>query len=195
MNYLVHLFLSDPDPPCLLGTLMGDFIKGRIQDTCPSRVRWGIELHRKVDLFAHHSPDFRSSRMRIDDSFGYFRGIMVDIFYDHFMARSWNRYSTTPLPDFARGIYDLLDRNLDDLPRGLQKVAPRMIAHDWLSSYRDPKIIGRVLERISTRLKRPNPLGQGLAELEKNYAGMEEDFARFLAAAREHVEELRRNRR
>lgn len=194
MNYLVHLFLSDPAPPCLLGTLMGDFVKGRIQDGCPSEIRWGIELHRKVDLFAHHSPDFRNSRLRIDDSFGYFRGIMVDVFYDHFMARSWRRYSEAPLPTFAGDIYDLLQRHLDDLPDGLQKVAPRMIAHDWLTSYRDVEVIGRVLKRLSTRLRRPNPLGRGLVELEKNYPEMEEDFDRFLAAARKHVEELRRAR-
>jgi acyl carrier protein phosphodiesterase len=195
LNYLVHLFLSDPAPQCLLGTLMGDFVKGPIPQPCPPAVRWGIELHRKVDLFAHHNPDFRRSRLRIDDSFGYFRGVMVDVFYDHFMARSWNRYSETPLPEFARGIYDLLARHLSDLPRGLQDVAPRMISHDWLNSYRKLEIIGRVLARLSDRLGRPNPLGRGLAELENNYSEMEADFNRFLASASEHVEELRRARR
>lgn len=195
MNYLVHLFLSDPDPQCLLGTLMGDFVKGPLDGTFRSDVRWGIELHRKVDLFAHHSPDFRRSRLRIDDSFGYFRAIMVDVFYDHFMASTWSRHSPTPLPEFARGIYGLLRGHLAELPMGLQEVAPRMIAHDWLTSYRDLEIIGRVLKRLSTRLRKANPLGRGLVELERNYTGMEQDFERFLASAREHVEDLRLARR
>ncbi|PLX86505.1 MAG: DUF479 domain-containing protein [Desulfuromonas sp.] len=187
MNYLVHLYLSDPTPECLLGTLMGDFVKGRIGESFAPGVRRGIVLHRKVDVFAESHPAFRSSKGRICDSYGYFRGILVDIFYDHFMARNWERYGSEPLPEFARRVYAVLENHAGSLPAPMKSTASAMIAHNWLVSYREMDVIGRVLERVSSRLRRPNPLGLGLAELEKNYAGLEDDFRAFLPEAQDFV--------
>lgn len=183
MNYLVHLYLSPSDPDELLGSLMGDFVKGRLPPGLPPGFRRGIECHRRVDSFAHAHPVIRRSRQRLDSSFGHYRPILIDIFYDHYLARTWERHADRPLPDFAREIYRLLQTNLDRLPPGLQRVAPRMIAHDWLVSYREEETIGLVLERIGERLRRPNPVHLGLAELKRNYREMEGDFEDFLAAA------------
>lgn len=187
MNYLVHLFLSDPTPECLLGNLMGDFVKGRLDDTFPPEIRRGIAQHRTVDSFAQRSLAFRQSKSRLDERYRHGKGILVDIFYDHFMARNWRRHADIPLNAFARHVYRLLEAHVELLPPGLQAVAPRMIAHNWLESYREEKVIGRVLERISARLRRPTLIGEGLAELEKNYAGLERDFEAFLPEALGHL--------
>lgn len=191
MNYLVHLYLSDPSAECLLGTLMGDFVKGPLGDRYRGGVRWGIELHRKVDVFAHQSPAFRLSKNRLDDSFGHCKGVLVDIFYDHFLAKNWPRYASEPLETFAARVYDLLKIHDPLLPDGLREIAPRMIRHDWLVSYREVGTIATVLQRIAARLKRPNPIARGFGELQQHYAGLEEDCDRFLIEAREFVERLR----
>lgn len=183
MNYLVHLFLADDTPPCLLGNMMGDFVKGHLDETFPAAIRRGIEMHRQVDAFAHDNPQYRRSKNRLDESYGYFRGVLIDIFYDHFLARNWHRYHPLPLEDFAAGIYRLLEEHFELLPPGLQQVTPRMIEYNWLVSYREVETIGRVLERISARLRRPNPIGRGIAELHRNYAGLEADCDLFLAEA------------
>jgi len=185
LNYLVHLFLADDTPPSLLGNLMGDFVKGRLDDTFPAAIRSGIELHRQVDAFAHDNPMYRRSKSRLDDSYGYFRGVLIDIFYDHFLARNWHRYHPLPLEDFAARIYRLLEEHFELLPPGLQQVVPRMVENNWLVSYRQAETIDRVLRRISTRLRRPNPIGMGIAELHRHYAGLEIDFGLFLAQAQE----------
>jgi acyl carrier protein phosphodiesterase len=183
LNYLVHLFLADNTPPCLLGNMMGDFVKGHLDETFPAAIRRGIEMHRQVDAFAHDNPLYRRSKNRLDESYGYFRGVLIDIFYDHFLARNWHRYHPLPLEDFAAGIYRLLEEHFELLPPGLQQVTPRMIEYNWLVSYREVETIERVLERISARLRRPNPIGLGIAELHRNYAGLEADCDLFLAAA------------
>lgn len=185
MNYLVHLFLAEDTPPSLLGNLMGDFVKGRLDDTFPAAIRSGIELHRQVDAFAHDNPLYRRSKCRLDDSYGYFRGVLIDIFYDHFLARNWHRYHPLPLEDFAARIYRLLEEHFEMLPPGLQQVAPRMIEHNWLVSYREAETIDRVLGRISARLRRANPIGRGIAELHRHYAGLETDCDLFLVQAQE----------
>lgn len=193
MNYLVHLHLSDPTPGCLLGNLMGDFVKGRLPEDYPPQIRFGLAMHRRVDTFANSSPAFLRSKSRLDPRYHYFRAIMVDVFYDHFMARYWEEFASEPLEVFARRIYRFLDEHFADLPPGLQAVAPRMISHNWLVSYRQQATIGRVLERLSKRLTRANPLGEGLAQLEQSYPLLKEDFREFLEEARTDLERWRRD--
>lgn len=188
MNYLVHLLLAEDTPASLLGNLMGDFVKGRLDDTFPPAIREGIALHRQVDVFAHHHPVYRRSRLRLAPVYGHGRGIMVDVFYDHFLARNWNRHHPLPLEEFAGRIYRLLEEHFPLLPPGLQRVAPRMIRHDWLVSYRDVETIGLVLERIAGRLRRPLPLGRGVGDLRRHYGDLEGDCEEFLAEARAFVE-------
>jgi acyl carrier protein phosphodiesterase len=187
LNYLVHLYLSDPTPECRLGNLMGDFVKGRLEDAWAPEILRGIRQHRRVDAFAHRSAVFRRSKARIHDSFGHCKGVLVDVFYDHFLARNWIRYSTVPLDLFARDIYRLLEENRKILPPGLQEVAPRMIAHNWLVSYRETQTIGRVLDRISERLSRPNPIALGIGELHRHYDGLQADCDLFLAEAKKFL--------
>lgn len=183
MNYLFHLYLCDHSPEGFLGSLMGDFVKGRLDDTYPNSIRRGIELHRRIDSFAHSNATVRRSLQRLDPSYRHYRGILVDIFYDHFLARNWSRHADLPLADFARRVYRALETHHPMLPPGLQRIAPRMIAHNWLESYRDLDTVDVVLGRIAARISRPNPLAGGIVELRRHYQGLEEDFTRFLPEA------------
>jgi len=183
LNYLFHLYLSEQTPEGWLGNLMGDFVKGRLDDTYPPAIRRGIELHRRIDSFAHDNPWVRRSIRRLDPSFRHCRGILVDVFYDHFLAANWSRYSAVPLADFARQVYDALETHYQMLPPGLQRIAPRMITHNWLVFYREVDIIEAVLGRLAARLSRPTPLARGSKELHRHYADLEEDFRHFVPEA------------
>lgn len=184
MNFLVHLYLSDPSDDCRLGNLMGDYLKGRLGHDYPPEVRRGIWQHRRIDALAHSCLPCRQSRARIDARFGHFRGILVDIFYDHLLATAWPRFSPQPLEAFADQICALLNRNLHRLPPGLQQIAPRMIRDNWLLGYRDPATIGLVLERVSRRFTRPTPLAEGLPELLRERQGLMADCEAFLRQAK-----------
>lgn len=188
MNYLLHLFLAEPTRDSLLGALMGDFVKGPL-DAFPPGLREGIRRHRRLDRFAQGNEDFRRSKRRLDEAYGLCRGILVDVFYDHFLARRWRDYSPQSLEAFASSVYRLLETDAPRLPPGLREVAPRMIAGNWLVSYRDPQSVGLALERLSRRLTRPNPLADGLKALRSDYQGLEEDFRRFLPAASRFLSE------
>lgn len=162
---------------------MGDFVKGRLDETWSVAIRRGIELHRRIDSFSHTNPTVRRSIRRMDPLYRHCRGILVDIFYDHFLARNWSRYAEIPLSQFARRVYRALEIHHQILPTGLQRIAPRMVAHRWLESYRDLETVKVVLERLSSRLSRPNPLALGIEELRRNHQPLEEDFALFLPQA------------
>ena len=183
MNYLTHLFLSDPSPGCRVGNLMADSVKGPITDQWPADVARGLHQHRQLDVFAHRHPIYQRSRRRLDQQYGLCRGIMVDIFYDHFLATDWARYHDRPLEKYAAEAYRLLDEYRDILPASFRPVATRMIEHDWLTAYREVAVIETVLERVAMRLSRLTPMATGIGALLDNYEELREDCHDFLAAA------------
>jgi acyl carrier protein phosphodiesterase len=185
VNYLVHLYLSDGSAGGLLGNLMGDFVKGPLGNELPADIRAGIEQHRQIDAFAQQNRFFRRSKRRLDDSFGHCKGILVDVFYDHFLARTWTEYHPLPLAHFANQVYHLLEEHFELLPPGLQEVAPRMIRHDWLVSYQHIATVEQVLQRLEARLSRPTPLAQGLGALLENYQELGLDCQAFLRDAQD----------
>ncbi|MEZ4598219.1 MAG: ACP phosphodiesterase [Syntrophotaleaceae bacterium] len=189
MNHLVHLYLADATPGCRLGALMGDFVKGPLDDRYPPEIRRGLEQHRQLDRFAQTNARFRHSRQRLCPSFRHFRSIMVDVVYDHFLAKNWPSYSKIPLKIFAEEIYRLLAEHRPVLPAALQKVAPRMVAADWLVASGETATLDGILCRIDARMSRPTPLARGFHELMRQYRGLELDFAGFIDDAVRHRDE------
>lgn len=178
MNFLAHLALSGEEPEILVGNLMGDFVKGRLEGRFPPGIRQGIELHRKIDSFAGQNELFIRSKQRIDARFGLYRGVLVDLYYDHFLAVNWQDYGLLPLQQFIDNASAILEEHREMLPERLQLRLVELFS-DWLPSYRELDGIDRVLKRMAARLKRANPLGDGVSELKSNYGALEEDFRKF----------------
>ena len=187
MNYLVHLYLAGDQPGHLLGAIMGDFVKGPLPEYYQGSPREGLLLHRRIDAYCASQPDCRRSRQRIDSSFGHLRAIMVDIFYDHLLARHWRKHHPLALHTFAVHVYRLLEKNHERMPSAMRPVVERMIATDWLCSYADLATVEVVLQRIGKRLSRPNRLGTGLSQLTDNYLALASDCRSFLVAARQEI--------
>src|ERR1044072_1762401 len=51
MNLLAHALAAAPDAELMLGSLIGDFVRGRIDPSLPPAIRAGVALHRAVDTF------------------------------------------------------------------------------------------------------------------------------------------------
>lgn len=182
MNYLVHLYLAGTDPELRLGGLMGDFVKGPLDDRYPPGIVAGLRLHRTIDRLAAVSPHCRASRARLHPRFGHTRAVLVDLFYDHFLAAHWAEFHPEPLADYAAAVYRLLAEHRQLLPAGLARIAPRMIEHDWLTSYRRRDAVETALQRIAARLSRPTALAEGGAELDRCGPELLTDFRSYLAA-------------
>lgn len=189
MNYLGHLFLSPAGDDALLGSLLGDFVKGPIAGRYPEPVARAIALHRRLDSFTDSHPAVRLSKSRISAPRRRYAGIMVDLFYDHFLARCWAQFHPEPLSLFCVRVYEILDRRRDELPERLQIMAPNMARWDWFGSYAEIESIYTALDRMSQRLRRENPLIDSANELLENYAALESDFRAFLPDALDFVRE------
>ena len=179
MNYLAHLFLSEGTPESLIGNLLGDFAKGSAVNLYSEEIIKGIDLHRKVDSYTDSHAIVRSSKSLVCSQRRRFAGVLIDVFYDHFLAKNWREYSEVPLRDFARGVYQVLQDSRDTLPVSLQQVMPTIIARDLLCSYQEIDGIDTALNRMSARIKRTNNLAGGVEDLTANYQQFESDFRDF----------------
>lgn len=182
MNFLAHLYLSGDEPETLVGNLMGDFVKGRLVGRYPPGIERGIALHRRIDSFAAGNANFRESKARLDASCGLYRGVMVDLFYDHFLALHWHDYSPVPFDVFVVAAYHVVAENEEVLPERLRRVLP-VIFTELIPSYREIVGIEWALGRMAARLRRPNPLGEGGKELVRNYDVLRDDVRRFFPEA------------
>ena len=164
---------------------MGDFVKGTVPETLPGELSRHLKLHRHIDSLTQRSEIFQTSRRRLDPHFRHGRSVLVDVFYDHFLANHWDEYSDQPLADFAQTIYCGLQSCYDLLSPGLQQQLPRMIEYDWLTAYRKPEVVQRVLQRLEERIKHKIPLAAGFSQLELWRDGLETDFAAFMDEAQQ----------
>lgn len=180
MNFLAHLYLSEPNAEAWLGSLMGDFVKGPLDDRYGIEITRAIAMHRKIDVFTDAHPVVLQSKSRMSPGRRRYAGIMVDVFYDHFLARHWQDFHDEPLAEFTGRVYRALERYHTFLPERLQRMAPMMMQWDWLGSYADIDSIYTALDRMGQRLKRENPLLNSADELVANYAQLEADFRAFL---------------
>ena len=111
MNFLAHAYLSNDNPLLLVGNFMGDFVKGRdLHERFDPGIANGVELHRLIDSFTDSHPVVIESKKRLRESYRHYAPVIVDMFYDHFLASMWDNYSNLSLPEFVKRTYDLLKR-------------------------------------------------------------------------------------
>ena len=156
VNYLAHAWLARHSDDAILGAILGDFVFGQsgLQDWPPA-VRAEIVRHRRIDLYTDAHPAVVVARGLFDDAgLRRYAGIVLDVHFDHCLARDWSRWNDTPLGDFTARVYRVLLARRDALPPRLHAIAPRMAAHDWLGSYVQRGNVDHAVRGIATRLSR-----------------------------------------
>ena len=190
MNYLAHCYFSEASQKSLLGNLMGDFVKGKAQVYHDPEISQGIALHRAKYTDSH--PVVKRSKSRITVIRRRFSGIMVDVFYDHFLARNWVMYSDADFENQVSNWYRQLNLAMAiNPPDRLLTVIKLMSAEDWLGSYINTDAISKTIDRISRRIRFPNTMHGGGVELLDNYASLENDFNEFFPELIHYVEEIK----
>ncbi|HEU5069330.1 MAG TPA: ACP phosphodiesterase [Verrucomicrobiae bacterium] len=187
MNWLAHLHLSEPSPEFRLGNVLPDLLGVRELASLPAEFQRGVTCHRRIDAFTDAHPCFRQSVARLAPPFCRFGGIIMDVFYDHLLAVNWPGFSPHPLRRCLDEFYASFAPQRSRLPAAVWPVLERMREQDWLGSYGDLAGVRLALNRIGCRLSQPRELGACGPELERNYAVLADDFARFYPELRAHV--------
>ena len=184
MNLLAHAFLGFDHDELIVGQIAGDFVKGRDLSGLPPMVAEGVRMHRQLDVWTDQHPVFRRSCERISARRRRVAGILVDILYDHSLARGWSRYGHTDLLEFASFVYARLDHHAAVLPSSMQRFISRVGDVRLFENYRAEHGIERAIKHVQSRLKRSASLLDGaLDEVLPLVPAIDRDFDAFFPAA------------
>ena len=180
MNFFAHALLAGDDPALIVGGVVGDWIKGTLPGTLPVDLARGVALHRAIDSHAEMHHAFNQSRARVSSQRRRYAGVLVDIFYDHLLARHWIDLHSQPLEVFTASGYRHIEERMSELPVASHPALRMMAREDWLTSYAQIEGIADVLARMSRRARQPNPLACGEQEFLADVEGYTRDFHAWL---------------
>ena len=179
MNLLAHFYRSHNSEPIMVGNFIADFINGEEAAAYPRDIFQGIILHREIDSFTDRHPQVAKSKKLLWPRHRHYSPVIVDIFYDHFLARNWDEYSTLSLPEFADRVYTTLEKSRHLLPRRASEVLPRIITHNWLVGYRELEGIDRAMQGMARRASFPSQMGSAIEDLRVHYDDLAKSFRSF----------------
>ncbi|MBB4802385.1 acyl carrier protein phosphodiesterase [Flavobacterium nitrogenifigens] len=187
MNFLAHIYLSGENDLIKIGNFMADGIRGKQFEHFPIDVQKGILLHRFIDTYTDSHDIFRKSTKRLHDRYHHYAGVIVDIVYDHFLAKNWSNYSDEKLEIFINRFYHSLHDNYDILTEKTQGLMPYMIERNWLLSYRTVDGIHQILTQMDRRSKNISQMQYAVEELREFYDDFEEEFTTFFEEMKKHA--------
>jgi len=188
MNYLAHFYLSGLDDEVLYGNFIGDAIKGRKWENYPDKIKKGILLHRFIDDFIDKHPFAQRSRKRLRYAFGITSAVVLDVYFDHFLTKSWMDYHVMELDAFSETVFDRLRPFNSQMPGFYPTMIEKMEEEKWIESYKSISGTAFVLERMSRRVSFENKWEMAEEVLKNNYEGLQNDFALFFPEIIKSVE-------
>jgi len=188
MNFLAHTYLSGCNEQIIVGNFMGDYVKGKNYVHLPELIRKGILIHRDIDTFTDTHSITRRSRLRLVECYHKYAGVIVDIFYDHFLASMWLDYCSIPLREYVDRTYDLLKRNYKALPQGIKVWFPTFLENNWMLAYQKVEGIELVLDRMSANTSLPDHTSFAIEQLRGHYDAFQKDFQEFFPLIIDFIE-------
>ncbi len=179
MNFLAHIYLSGNNKEIAIGNFISDSVRGNKYRAFPKEIQKGILLHRQIDTFTDAHEIFRKSTKRLHKKYSHYSGVIVDIFYDHFLAKNWEDYSDISLEEYSISFYKDLNDNFDILPQKVQNLMPYLIKDNWLLSYASIPGIAKVLYGMSRRTKYNSNMDLATTDLVNHYSEFENEFRLF----------------
>ena len=193
MNYLAHVYLSCADESLTIGNFIADHVKGKAYLDYPETIQKGILLHRKIDHFTDQHPLFKKNVTLLFPQFRHYSRVIVDMFFDHFLAAQWEFYHPDPLEDFSRQFYLLMQGYSGRLPDKTKKILPVIAKYNWFVAYRSLQGLESILYQMSQRTRFHSNMSLAVLNLEKNYSNIALDFKVFFNELEDFVKHEKEN--
>ena len=189
MNYLAHLLISPEDGLSRLGNIMADFMRDVNQESLPQKVWEGIQLHRSVDCYTDSHEVVKDLRKHFSPEKRRFSGIVLDVVFDHFLIKHWEKYSADEFHAFVDRSYEDLWQHRELMPARMEMVVGWMIKRDWIRSYAELEHVGRALDGLAGRLKLKHDFHGSIEEVHQHYESIEAGFLKFFPDLLQHVKQ------
>jgi len=179
MNFLAHAYLSRNSRHLMVGNFIGDFVKGNQILQYDEGIVEGILMHRKIDDFTDNHVVFKRSRKRIRHKYRHYSGVVIDLFYDHILAKNWNNYAEKSLDKFASEVYTVIQDHIQIIPEKARYMFPYMMKYNWLVNYSTLEGIDQSLKGLSKRTNHRSGMEHAATDLAEKYKHFENDFKEF----------------
>jgi acyl carrier protein phosphodiesterase len=180
----------------MVGNFLGDFVRGRnLLERFEADIACGIELHRGIDEYTDSHPTVSISKNRLRKKYRHYSPVIIDIFYDHFLAKNWDSYHPEPLSDFAQNAYRTIEQHAEILPPDALHMLPYMINGDWLVNYSKIEGIQKALTGMSRRTKFDSKMDESVVELRDYYSDFQSEFESFFPELKNFTETFIANNR
>ena len=189
MNFLAHIYLSGDNEMLKIGNFMADSVRGNRYLEYSDDLRRGILLHRYIDSFTDAHPIYRKSKHRFHEKYGHYAGVIMDIVYDHFLAKNWNFYFDQNLEVYAENFYILMQSNFDILTPKTQNLLPYMIDQNWLVQYASSEGLEMILFQMDYRTKHRVNMQEAIVEVQLYYTELETEFTLFFEELQLHCQQ------
>lgn len=163
----------------MIGNFIADHVLGNNYTHFNIKIQKGIILHREIDTFTDTHPVVRKSKRRLHKRYRHYDGVIIDIFYDYFLAKNWANYSAIPLDIYTQTIYNLLDKKKTELPIKSQNFIKYMITYNILFNYNNKEGIAKVLNGMNQRTNGKSQMHLAIEDLELLETELQEDFTLF----------------
>lgn len=184
MNFLAHLYLSGEVDEVKIGNFIGDFVKASDMENYNKTINKGILMHWAIDEFTDRHPIVQNSKNRLRPKYGHYAGVIVDIYYDHYLAKNWRAFHDQDLRIYVDQQYKMLESHISILPKKVVHMLPFMIKHDWLYNYQYFEGIERVMRGMANRSNFNSKMDESIVELKKYHKEFEEEFESFFPELR-----------
>ncbi|ABZ76117.1 protein of unknown function DUF479 [Shewanella halifaxensis HAW-EB4] len=153
MNFLAHLHLADNSQTSLAANIAGDFAKGSIEHF-PKHLQQGIWLHRQIDQLTDSHEITKELLSIFPKTLTRAAPIIIDLSFDHMLAKYWDEYHHQSLEEFAAKAYDAIDE-CKELPQQLISIAPKIRQENWLVGYQTREGLNQTLASVAKRVSKP----------------------------------------
>ena len=181
MNFLGHAYFSPDNDEILAGNVFGDFVKGRINNTSfPDTIKTGLKLHRKIDVKCNEIEEYHLIKNAVGKDYGHYRGVIADIFLDHFLSVYWKDFSDVSLDAFAKDAYKRIERSSKYFPDGFDKVFGYIKRDNYFLMNRNTENIRTILKRVEHYSANGMLLHNSVDLIESNQNFYKEHFYKFM---------------
>lgn len=187
MNFLAHLYLSPENEHFQLGNFVADAIKGKNTAILSKPFADGVNMHHQIDAFTDHHPLNTVLRKHLRQYFHKYSGVVLDIYYDHFLALHWEQYADIKLENYVSEVYLMCLRNYDQLPLKTRYIMPYMISGNWLYNYANYRGLYNVFEGMARRTTFESGMQNSVDVLKKEYQMIQTGFEAFFPELADYV--------
>ena len=179
MNFLAHFYLSENKPKIIVGNFLGDFITRKQRENIEQEILQGVFLHYAIDDFTDRHHLVKQGRETLFAHFGKYAAVITDVYLDYFLAKKWQSFCKTPLPEFAEMVYTTLETHQELFDLKAKMTYEHMRKNNWLTNYAKREGIERTMQGLSQRANHENKVFDAAAYLFDNEFFWENIFDRF----------------